>query len=130
MISRIESAASNALYTTMFDGLIDEIRNEAFERVYSYPNKSDYFAEKRRYTIADREHMYRSGSDLAMTVRNAAVTQGGEPGEVNWVEEGFHQDGAGARPFMEWGLEEYARNRASEDLAEALKSAGFDAHVG
>lgn len=130
LIDGIEAAASNALDTVMYDGLLEELNKAAIQRVYSYPNKSEYFAAKRRYTIADRDNMLRRGSGLTMIVENKAITQSGEAGEVNWVEEGLHQDGAGARPFMELGLENYVWGRASEDLVFALQQAGYDAHVG
>lgn len=131
IIKQIESAADNALLTTMHDGLIQALYDASFEIVYSYPNRSEFFAAKRRYTIADESNfVITDGGSLVLKLRNKAVTQGGEPGEINWVETGFRQDGAGARPFMDYGLAVYARGRASEDLVSALQAAGFDAHVG
>lgn len=123
---RLDSAIDSAL-----EFMAGELRNSliesASERVYAAHTPPLYFLRKRRgELLKDSSYVTKSGSGAhSIEIENIAVTQCGAGGEVNWVESGYRQHNAGARPFMEKGLSEYVQSSAESDLMSALAMSGF-----
>lgn len=120
---QIESAIDGAL-DYMGENLKDSLEKSALERVYSY-TPAPYFMAKRRGELLNDANYVVMKQGHSLTVANVTVTQMGVGGEVNWVESGFRQHDAGARPFMEEGLAEYVSTRADSDLTYAMSLMGF-----
>lgn len=131
LMARLTGATQEALRGIMYTGLLEALQKAARERVYSYA-AAPYMLAQRRYMIADESNV--ASKDVIGTtlqVKYDTHLQIGESGEIPIVEEGvrgWYQPGA--RPFMEYGLSEYAGGRASGDLVSELQAAGFDAYVG
>lgn len=126
-MSDLENAIQRALYTTVRDGLIASINDSAFKNVYSYPAK-EYFAEKRRYMIADSSNFSAANSyGTTLVLENTTSLQRGDPGEVNIVEEGMKSwNQPKPREFMEPGLQSYVNSgQAERDLMWSLAEQGF-----
>lgn len=122
---RLENAIDIAL-VYMGDNLQTRLLESALLRVYSY-HPAPWFAAKRRYELLNETNypISNGGGAHSIEIRNTTVTQGGASGEVNWVESGFRQHRAGARPFMEEGLQDYVAEQADADLMYALSQQGF-----
>ena len=123
---RLERSIDVAL-AYMADKLVDRLIESATKNVYESYTPSPYFDAKRRYELENgNNYKARDGAgEHSIEIENTTVTQGGYSGEVNWVETGFRQGRAGARPFMEEGLTEYVSRDAEHDLMFALESMGF-----
>lgn len=122
---KLENAIDIAL-AYMGQNLREELEKSAWTNVYSY-QPPPWFMEMRRYELmVDQNYPMSNGAGQhSLEIRNVTVTQGGWPNEVDWVESGFRQHRAGARPFMEEGLQKYAREQAEGDLRHALEMQGF-----
>ena len=121
---RLDSAVSMAV-EAMGYRLITALEASAEVRVYSY-QAAPYFMEKRRGELLnDANYIVMKQGDRSVMVANVTVTQMGVGGEVNWVESGFRQHNAGARPFMEEGLQDYVATMADADLQSAMAAQGF-----
>ena len=122
---RLEAAIDSAL-DYMAGHLVDTLIEKAQEKVYAAYTPPMYFLQKRRGAlVTDGNYVIRHGSGYSVEVENVAVTQSGAAGEINWIESGYRQHKAGARPYMEFGLNEYASTEAETDLITALTLAGF-----
>ena len=122
---RLENAIDIAL-AYMGDNLQTKLLESALLRVYSY-HPAPWFAAKRRYELLNETNypISNGSGSHSIEIKNTAVTQSGASGEVNWVESGFRQHRAGARPFMEEGLSDYVSTEAETDLMFALSQMGF-----
>lgn len=127
--NRLEMAVSEALAGPVADGLKQAIKKSAKKNVYDAYSGGGY----RRGKIGDPENLNGYGlsevDGFTLKIRNVTQPQGGP---ANMTETSFVETGAAAyrqpfaRPFMEEGRDEYVQNQASDDLADALRSRGFD----
>ena len=121
--AELQDAIREALNGPLQDGLKQEIRKQAKTRVYDA-----YSGGYRRGKIGDAENLAGEVIGMELHIRYVTVQQGGPAfqTETGFVEEGapeFHQPFP--RPFMDEALQEYAYNKAPEDLASALRAKGF-----
>ena len=124
--SRIEAATRQALHV-MEENLKDKISEMAEQRVYGY-QAAPYYMEQRRYSLERLDNMVAEYDGFAdgerLTLRETTSLRGGGGAvEVDWVEQGIHQGGAGPRPYMDAALEAYL---ASGDPERQIKSALID----
>lgn len=121
--AELQDAVGEALNGPLQDGLKQEIRKQAKTRVYDA-----YAGGYRRGKIGAAENLAGEVSGLSLHIKNVTVQQGGPAFQT---ETGFVEGGAPEfnqpfpRPFMEEALQEYAWNKAPDDLADALRSKGF-----
>lgn len=121
--AELQDAVREALNGPLQDGLKQEIRKQAKTRVYDA-----YAGKYRRGKIGDSENLAGEVSGLNLHIRNVTVQQGGPAFQT---ETGFVEEGAPEflqpfpRPFMDEALQEYAYNKAPDDLADAIRSKGF-----
>lgn len=122
---RLENAIDVAL-VYMGDNLQTRLLESALLRVYSYHPAPWFEAKRRGELLNETNYPISNGSGShSIEIKNTTVTQGGWPNEVDWVESGFRQGRAGARPFMEEGLQDYVAEQAEADLMYALSQMGF-----
>jgi hypothetical protein len=122
---RLDAAVSMAV-EAMGYRLITALEASAQVRVYDAHTPPPYFMAKRRGELLnDANYIVMKQGDRSVMVANVTVTQSGSGGEVNWVESGFRQHSAGARPFMEEGLQDYVATMADADLQAAMAAQGF-----
>lgn len=123
----IKPRLDRAIYISLLymgNNLRESLIESAYKRVYAVFTPAPWF--HRRYELMnDSSYDVRGGDGYSIEIENTAVTQGGAAGEVDWVESGFRQHRAGARPFMEEGLQDYVSERAEADLMYALSQQGF-----
>ncbi len=123
--NRLEMAVSEALAGPVADGLKQAIKKSAKKNVYDAYSGGGY----RRGAIGAAENLEAETDGTTLTIRNVTQPQGGP---ASMTETSFVETGAAAyrqpfpRPFMEEGRDEYVQNQASDDLADALRSRGFD----
>lgn len=122
--AELQDAVTDALAGPLQDGLKNEIREQAQERVYDAYSSKGY----RRGQIGAAQNLAGDVEGFSMHIRNVTVQQGGPAyqTETGFVEEGapeFRQPGP--RPFMDEALQNYAYGKAQDDLADALRSRGF-----
>jgi len=127
---KIEAALYEAIHN-MKKGLEMEISEMAMRRVYDY-QASPYFMSQRRYSLENGEGLeptYDMFSDgMSLTLRETTSLRNGAPNEVEWVEQGIHQGGAGPRPYMDDALISYmASGDAERQLVSALSAYGINA---
>lgn len=124
----IKTAVAGAL-PGMADKLCDWIYRMSWDKVYSYPAGSKC-AEERRHRIGAKENLEVTIGTNTIAVKNITEMQFEEgPPEVEVVEEGmeeYRNDFPGPRPFMQPALDWYIRVDGDDDLATALRSAGFE----
>lgn len=121
----LDSAVSTAVEALGYR-LVTALEASAQVRVYDAHTPPPYFMAKRRGELLnDASYIVIKQGDRSVMVENVAVTQMGIGGEVNWVESGYRQHSAGAREFMEPGLEDYVATMADADLQAAMTALGF-----
>jgi hypothetical protein len=101
-------------------------KESARTRVYSY-KASPAAMKKRRYALTDGANYTHHLQGAKVSVKNETELREHEGTlEVPWIEEGTEQGPAGARPFMEEGLQEFvASGDGDRILAQHLSAAGF-----
>lgn len=123
--NRLDLAVSEALAGPIADGLKQAIKKSAKNNVYDAYSGGGY----RRGKIGDPVNLEAQVDGNTLTIRNVTQPQGGR---ASMTETSFVESGAAAfrqpfpRPFMEEGRDDYAKNQASNDLADALRSRGFE----
>lgn len=122
--SELQGAVQEALNGPLQDGLKQEIQRQAKARVYEAYNGGGY----RRGKLGAPENLAADVNGFELHIRNVTVQQGGPAyqTETGFVEEGapeFRQPFP--REFMDQALQEYAYNKAPDDLADALRARGF-----
>lgn len=98
----------------------------AEKRVYSYPASPQAMA-KRRYALLESGNYTHHLQGAQVSVKNETeLREHSGTLETPWIEEGTEQGPAGARPFMEEGLQEFvASGDGDRILAQHLSAAGF-----
>lgn len=121
----LQIVTQEALAGPVKDGLLQKVKEKADSNVYkAYPGGY------RRGLLGDPVNMSLDGSgNYELHIKNVTVQQGspGRLSETNFVETGdpaFHQPGP--RPFMDEALADYAHGEGPEDLADYLRSQGFN----
>lgn len=122
--TELQGAVQQALSGPLTDGLKQEVRKQAQERVYNAYRGGGY----RRGNIGAPQNLAADVNGYELHIRNVTVQQGGPAyqTETGFVEEGspeFRQPFQ--RPFMDEALVEYAYGQGPEDLANYLRSHGF-----
>lgn len=120
----LTAAVRTAVATTMTDGFKRAIKKEAQTAVYEAYSGGG----PRRGMIGDESNLFATAGGFVLTITNNTGMQGTNYGvsETTFVEGGFgnyHQPFA--REFMEPARDKYVAGEASEDLATALRAAGF-----
>lgn len=121
--SELQAVVVDALNGPLQDGLKQEIQRQAKKRVYEAHDTG-----KARGIIGAPENLAANVNGFELHIRNVTVQQGGPAyqTETGFVEEGapeFRQPFP--REFMDQALQEYAYNKAPDDLADALRARGF-----
>lgn len=121
----LTAAVRTAVATTMTDGFKRAIKKEAQEKVYAAysPKKGP-----RRGIIGDEGNLFATAAGFVLTITNNTGMQGPNYGvsETTFVEGGLgNYNQPFKREFMEPARDKYVAGEASEDLAAALRAAGF-----
>lgn len=124
----IDAAIEGAL-PTMTDHLCEWIYQMSWDKVYSYPAAEPCLSE-RRHRIGGRENLEVTYTEQGFSVKNITEMQFDDgPPEVDVVEQGmakYNQDYPGPRPFMEPARDWFMEVDADDDIANALRAAGFE----
>lgn len=123
--AELQGAVRDALEGPLQDGLKQEIRQQAKVRVYDAYSGGGV----RRGQIGDQSNLDGKVSGYSLRIRNITQPQGYGATET---ETGFVESGSKSyrqpfpRPFMDEALFNYANGQAPEDLANYLRSKGFE----
>lgn len=123
--TELQTAVTEALAGPLKDGLEQEIRKQAKTRVYDAYGGGGY----RRGQIGAPHNLEADVNGHELHIRNVTQPQGGPASQT---ETGFVEEGAPEfrqpfpREFMQPALEEYAYGQGPDDLANWLRSKGFE----
>lgn len=133
-ICPVIASAILSAFPTVIDHLRESIKKSAEDNVYSYPAGEDC-DEERRFALGAPENLPAETGEFYVAIKNITEMQfDAGPPEVDVIELGLEkymqETGPGPRPFMDEARDNYVEQDGENDLADALRAAGFEVRQG